>query len=447
MSETQEIQVDTNVQFIGFQDPANLPDNAELLEEGEVYTVGSINDNGDDNDQSYNLLAPNPKFNPKRKVTKNNPEFIDVDVFADEVSLDIPEEDLEEEYDDEIAEDEGEEIVDEDAGDDGVEDEVEEEVAEETAPAPKTKTRAKAKAGTKKKTTAKGKAAKGKTDKDKDAKGDDDEPKDEADPGLAKMLILAADEEDQEIKDMVEEAEDIVALAEDLVEQERDIEYRLGGVLYHIRVDQSYKLIENGKYNTKGGWATFLQEELDMEYRKSMYLLDIYTKFNKFQVPGENVDAMGWSKAKEIARVMDETNVDRLLELAVKQPIKTLRETIRNEFSPKQNRTVQMHRFAFKVPEDAGKYLQAILDLAMEGSGAKKVDEVFEKILSEWAESHLDVSKLPDAVPAGLQERADAEAAQQVAAAKKVTGGKRRGTAKKTTAKGRVGRSRARATA
>ena len=254
---SDEIQVGQNVVFTGFQDESQLPPNAELLEDGEVYEIDSINDNGEENDPSYNLKVENPKFNSKRKVSKNNQKFIMVDVFGDEISTDLPdEEDYDEEEADEVAEDESEVEAAADDGDDGV---------EEPAPKPKAKGRGKKKAAK----------------KDDES---DEEPVDEADPGLSKMLVLTEDEEDPEIRQLVEESEDIIALANTLVEESNHIDFQLGGILYHIRIDKAYKRIEQGAYAGKGGWADFIKFGLGLEYRKSMYLLDIYTIPKSFSI-------------------------------------------------------------------------------------------------------------------------------------------------------------------
>lgn len=370
-------EVGSMIRFMGYSD--DVPEKDRVLEDGEIYEVAELNAEGD----GLAVRIDNPDFNPKKKANPDtNPEQVLVDLFFDEV------EPAEEEAEEEPAEEEPVES----------EPEVEEEepvrkTRASNKPAAKGKLEAKSKPGAKGKTGAKGKpAAKGKLE----AKGR---------PGAKGKAVVGPteddkygelDEEDADILELVKDNEgDLVSLANELLEESAGIDYRLGGVLYHIRLSKSYKELDP-RYAENKGFELFVSEQLNVEYRKAMYLIDIYYKFNLFGIPADKVQEIGWTKASKIAAVMTEDNAEELVEAAEAQSSAELSDTIKEGYSrvgDGRSETRKKITFKFRLFEDSGKSVATILEAAAKQMSFSNLDEAFEHIVTEWGAEHVKVSR------------------------------------------------------
>lgn len=417
--------------FKGYEETPE--DGEDLLVEGQEYEVAEVNkDEG-----SVAVIVDNPDFNPKKKESDSNARTILTDIFFEEIEepkgskakpaaktpakgkakAEEPEDDADEEGEEDAdGEDEAEEEPapkaktkapaktaakaapakgkakpkaeepeDEpeegDEGEDG-EDGDEEEPAPKKAAAKKAPAKAAAKtpakkAAAKSKAPVKGKAAKGK------AKADEDEA---ADP----YGDLDEEQEDQEILGLVNDAEDILELARETVEESSALEYKLGGVLFHVRKSEAYKELDE-RYAEKGGFSLYLLEHLNVEYRKAMYLIDIYYKWNKFGLEPAKVAQIGWAKAAKIAAVMNEETAEELIELAEANTVADLVEHIKTTYkevggTKGEKKVIKL--FKFKLAESSGIAVEEVLQSVAAGMGLKSLDEAFEHIVMEWSTEH-----------------------------------------------------------
>ena len=420
------------VVFTGFtaETEEEYPDNAELLEQDEVYEIASVTES-DDNETAYLLRAENPDFDEDKRETKANPSHILVDVFSDEISGDVPES---EEEEDEEEEDEG----DEDEGEE--EEEEDEDEEEEEEPAPRSKKKTKKKSVSKKK--GKKKAASKKKTKKKSSKKistrADDEDEEEVDPDLRDMIILTEEEEDQEILDLVNESDDVVELAQEYVEEAMATDYKLGGILYHVKISKAYKEANKGAYAGKGGWADFVSNELNLEYRKAQYLVDIYTKFNKYGIGGDKVAELGWTKAAQVSRVMSADNAEELVALAESSSVEDLKDTVRESYAVKgatPGERVKRITLKYRLAEEAGQIIAEYMNAAAETLNLDNPSEVFQHVVTEWAEEHLDLTDTRSAMRTAtlvLKEQADTAAKSK---SKKKRASKKKAASKKKTSK------------
>lgn len=383
----------STVKFVGFTEGEDPPDNAELLEAGTEYRVADALPPEDAGDEwTYELEVENPDFDDSKRATKTNPRTLTVAVFPEEVEA------LEAEAEDE-AEDE--------------------EVEEQQTAAPKTtkKRASKKKAATKKTVTKKKVASKKKAATKKaaapvevDEEGGIYDP--HTDPELKDMIILSDDEEDQEILTLVNEADDIVELAREQADEAAMSDYRLGGVLYHIKLQKSYKEVNGGEYAVKKGWESFLNKEIGIEYRKGQYLIDIYCKFNKFGIGHEAFATLGWTKASQISRVMTEDNAEDLVALAEDSTVSELKESISESYShvgATKGTPVKKVTFKFRLVEDSGVTVRALLEQAMQSLGYENESEAFEHVITEWAQDHLDVTAMKKAKSAARKAKTAAK--------------------------------------
>lgn len=392
------------VVFNGYDD--SVPEAERVLVEGQSYVVVDVKDE----EGVLGLEAPNPDFNPKARESDRNRPTIIVEAYDDEVSM------AEDSDDDETTD-----IDETTAGGDDEEEVVEEDVIEEApaAPAKTSKTRAatktvttakpatpakttkaasttkaattkaapaaKAPATTKPAPAAKGKAAVSKAVSKAVAKP---EPADE---------FGALEHEDEEVLAMVTGAENLLDLAKEVANESVVAEWTLAGVLFHVRLTGEYKNLKP-EYADDKGFATYVQNELGIQYRKAMYLVSIYHRFNQYGLGADYLQAVGWSKCALIARVMKEDNVEALSTLAETSTVVDLKEAIKEGYtstSPTDGRSTKEKavRFSFKLYAAAATAVQEIFQRHAQRLGTKNMDQVFEQIVTEWAVEHDDGAK------------------------------------------------------
>jgi len=333
---TPEIVVGSVVRFLGYDE--SVPDDQRILEDGVELSVHDIADDGEGNTLLV-VRIPNPDFNSKKKEdATSNPREIETELFLSEVEL--------------------------------VEAEQAAEQAEEQAPveeAPKA-TRGK-------------KAAK------------TPEPVQEAQPeeqteedGLPDL-----DTEDAEVAALVNESDDLVALAQQLEGDIGSTEYKLGGILYHIKKAGAYKEMDDGAYAEKGGFALFLGAYMNIEYRKAMYLIDIYVYFNQAGIENasETVARLGWTKASKIAKLMmvEGNNPVELIELAESSTVKELSEAISTQnvaVGGTKGELKKRTTLKFSYFEDEAEGVTEALKIAQEQHGLQKPEDALLLIVNEW---------------------------------------------------------------
>lgn len=385
------LEVGTKVKFLGY-----APDTAEdeqVLTEGEVYEVAGFTE-ADDSGASNPILAfANPEFNAKKKEhPETNPRMLEVEVFAEEL---------------EIAE------------------EAEEEA--EAAPAPvAAKKAAPAKAAVA--APAKGKAAAaapaGKGKKAPAAAKPPKAPKPVAEP-VDPDAVPTLETEDAEVIALVEGSPDLIVTAQELEASMAASEFQLGGVLYHIKKNKAHHALldDAGKplldYQSPGGFEKFLQEFFTIEYRKAMYLIDIYVNFNMAGIENAaaRVAQIGWTKASKIARHMNTVGnkAEDLLTLAEENTVadlsKAIMETV--HVGGTKGEPVKRLTLKFRYLENDAATVNSILETAKAQFGVKDVGDALLQIVTEWAQEHGGGTVAAKAAPA---QRAAAPAAKKVAA-------------------------------
>jgi len=359
-----KIKVGDKIVFKGYSEPPE--EGQTLLEEGEEYTVHEVN--SDDN--SVMVRIDNPDFNPKKKVSDTNPETMELEVFEEEFTLPAAKGKPAAKATPAKGRKPVAEVEEDEA-----------EADEEEAPAPK-----KAAKAAPKKTAAKA-AKKVAAKPAKKAKAETEEAEAEsADP----YADLSEDDEDQEIVELVNASDDVLALAKEVSEEASAIEYKLGGVLFHVRKSGAYTELDK-RYSEKGGFGLYVLEQLNVEYRKAMYLIDIYYKWNKFGLDAEKVAQIGWAKAAKIAAVMTEDTAAELLELAENNTVADLVENIKTSYKEvggtKGEKKV-LKTFKFRLFEDQAAAVEEVLQAVASAMEFKNLDQAFEHIVMEWAAEH-----------------------------------------------------------
>lgn len=365
-----EIEAGNNVKFLGYGD--DVPEEERVLEEGAVYPVSAVEDG------SYFVQFPNPDFDEKKKVSDKNPERLEIDCFAEEIELtDEPN----------VFEDDG-----------AAEEQQAEEVAA-PAPAPaaskaKTSTKAAAPAASKAEKTPAGKgkaaAAPAAAAKGKGKAAAKEEPAGE-DEGEGDLVELEG--EDESVLAIVHGEEDIIAAAQGLEAEAATSEYRLGGVLRHILKTKAYLEVEGGQeYAEPGGFKLFLSHFFNIDYRKAMYLIQIYEAFTLAGIedPAGAVAKIGWTKASKIAGPMlaEGANADDLITLAERNTVSdlstVLTEQVKEGVKKEGGEIVTRTTLKFRFLEDEAATVTSILDAVKEKYGLKDIQEAMLYALSEF---------------------------------------------------------------
>lgn len=359
----KSIEVGSKVKFLGYSE--EVADDQQFLAEGEEYTVCEVHPE----EESLSVSIDNPDYNPKKKESDTNSKTIVIDVFNDEIEAVVVKGKP-------AAKGKSKPVV-----------EAEEEEAEEEAPVAKAKP-AKGKPAAKVDTKpAKGKTKEAAAAKGKPAKGKLKEKAEKVEKSEEELPTL--EDEDEEILQLVSDSDDLIALADELVEEGAAIDYRLGGVLFHIRANKDYKDIKP-EYAERGGFSLFVKEHLNIEYRKAMYLIDIYYSFNKFGIDGAKVAELGWTKCSKIAAVMTEDNAEDLVELAETSSVSELSDTIKESYVGGTKETEKRRKvtFKFRLWDDQAAAVEDILQAAASALGYKDLSDCFEHIVTEWAAEH-----------------------------------------------------------
>lgn len=381
------IKAGTKVVFKGYGE--DVPEADRVFTEGETYEVVEVDADND----SVSVEIPNPNFNPKKKASTANPEMVLMDMFEEEFELATAKP---AKAAAKPAAKAGRTVK---AAEAEAEDETVDDDSEEAAP-PASKARAgKAAAPAAK---AKTKAAPPKAAAKTKAKVEDAEGEEEDD------AIEELEQEDEEILKLVQDSEDLLELAQEMAEESAAQDYKLGGILYHIRLSKVYQSL-NEEYAKKGGFGLYVKERLNVEYRKAMYLIDIYFKFNKYGIDAAKVAALGWTKASKIAAVMTDDNAEELVELAEETSVSDLSENIKanyKEVGATKGDKKKIITFKFRLFEDAAEAVRVAIESAKASLGFDSDNDAFEYIITEWATEHP--MKAPATAPAGRRVNAPA---------------------------------------
>ena len=190
----------------------------------------------------------------------------------------------------------------------------------------------------------------------------------------------------------------VLEAAVNLVEANSHNQYQLGGVLAHI---YSAGLFKRLGYDGKRAFANYLDEKLGMNYRKAMYLIDLYETFTRLGVSEERLATIGWSKAKEFISAATPDNIDTLIEYAATHTRNEVVDFVKSEMvdaSDGSNR-VEMTKFSFSVTKEAAANIEAGLATAKSQCNSDKTGDQFEFIVSEWRQMNSGIEvPLDDAI-------------------------------------------------
>jgi hypothetical protein len=188
--------------------------------------------------------------------------------------------------------------------------------------------------------------------------------------GAGKSKVKSASSHDV-FMDVAKEVENLpqekaFAMVRDLSEGAESTLFRLGGVLAHI---QSKASAEGGEawLNGKESFRELIETEFGLHYRKAMYFIQIYTDLVEKQIPWALVSGMGWSKLKELTKILTPKNAESWGKKAEKMTVFQIQEAVKKILKPGSDaKDSEVSSLTFKVHGDQKKAIRDALDKAKE---------------------------------------------------------------------------------
>lgn len=187
------------------------------------------------------------------------------------------------------------------------------------------------------------------------------------------------------------EGGDALKAAKSLVERAERTNFTLGGVLRNINETGVFKTLG---YEGKRGFDDYVEQTLNIAPRKARYLMGIYEAFAMLGIADveERLEAIGWSKAKEMARIPSaelKRDFTKLEKRATDGTRDSLVEHIKTKYTVATRNTgdqVKLSTFTFKLAEeDATTATEALAAAAkLTGEGADNLNAAFLYVCGEF---------------------------------------------------------------
>jgi len=142
-------------------------------------------------------------------------------------------------------------------------------------------------------------------------------------------------------------------------------------------------------FAAKWGFEDFREycaEEIEMDYRKAMYLVDIWDKVKGLNLSPVKVAELGWTKMKDIAAVINEKNATELLEKAEKMTSRELTEAVKVMRKTDSSGAVlpTITTISLKCSDAESKAILDALEEAKKLCAVNNDTMAFEMICQEW---------------------------------------------------------------
>ncbi len=218
------------------------------------------------------------------------------------------------------------------------------------------------------------------------------DPVDAVEPETSEDMIVKTAKEVENMK--AEKAFQMVPALLDNIDHDY---FRLGGVLAVIQ--------SQGFYQDKGfdTFRAYVESECGIQYRKAMYLVQIYNSLVESGIPWVKVKHLGWTKLKELANILSPSNVDEWVSLAENVTVLQLQAYIKDatkgesagdspetEVDPSKTTTM-----TFKLHADQKATVREALDKAKHETGSEFDAVALEAICIDFLGSTSKLKAVP----------------------------------------------------
>lgn len=139
-------------------------------------------------------------------------------------------------------------------------------------------------------------------------------------------------------------------------------------------------------------FENYIDNELQINYRKAMYLVEIYNKAMMLNMDMGRLEKIGWTKARELIRVVDQVNADEWMSIAENATVKELNVLVRQEKDKGEDRASIVDEvplittITFKLGMAEHALIRDALDESMRLLNTEDLALGFANICSEWLE-------------------------------------------------------------
>jgi hypothetical protein len=157
-----------------------------------------------------------------------------------------------------------------------------------------------------------------------------------------------------------------------------------------------YDIYHQDVYSTYWNYINFedyIDKEIQIAYRKAMYLVEIYGKAKLLNMDMDRLERMGWSKARELIRIVDESNVSEWMDRAENCTVKELNIQVKKEKDKTADKSsiVEEAPIITTITFKLGMAEHAIIDDALQESksliNSNDLALALANICQEWMES------------------------------------------------------------
>jgi len=206
---------------------------------------------------------------------------------------------------------------------------------------------------------------------------------------------------DPAVMKLLRKSNNIVDVARTLTAQHEEIYFKLGGVLAKIHEDNMH--VVAGFEDTADGFDAYVNENIGgLGKRKAYYLIKIYRHLRQAGITSAQLKAIGWTKARALAKVPVEDLNDEWLEKARTSTRNDLEAEIKTTYVNAEtggNETIQRKTYRFTLTGDANTLVEQALTHAKEESGEQDPNGAFEHICSTYVTLHADLDGAPTLLP------------------------------------------------
>jgi hypothetical protein len=201
------------------------------------------------------------------------------------------------------------------------------------------------------------------------------------------------------------EEQDALAAAKALALQAEETFISLGGVLSHVYNEGLHKTLG---FDGRRGFAEYMLTELNIQYRKGMHLIEIYTVIRRLGIDEERAARIGWTKLREIVGKMTVDNADSLLTFAENNTREDIVDHVRTTYvnADEEGPTkVAKTRLTFNLFGENTGTVQRALAAAQETANLSTPEEALTLICAEWSQLTENVPLSYEEAKAALEAR------------------------------------------
>lgn len=157
-----------------------------------------------------------------------------------------------------------------------------------------------------------------------------------------------------------------------------------------------YDIYHQDVFNTHWNYTSFehyIDNEIQIAYRKAMYLVEIYGKAKLLNMDMARLERMGWSKARELIRIVDEENAEEWMSRAENCTVKELNMQVKREKDKSSDKSsiVEEAPIITTITFKLGMAEHAIIDDALQESksliNTSDLALALANICQEWMEA------------------------------------------------------------